>query len=104
MFPSRSSLGVVGLVIATSVGSTARAQEAGNGFLFGAPAGTISLRGGWAIASARSDFFSYTTEVLTLNRSDFSSPSGDAEMTFAANPRTHIALGVSVATRTAGSA
>ena len=104
MSPSRKSLGFVALFIATAAGSTAAcAQETGNGFLFGAPAGTISLRGGWSIATARSDLFAYTTELLTLNRADFSSPSGDAEITFAVSPQTHIAVGVSVASRTKGS-
>src|SRR5689334_18849879 len=52
----------------------ASAQDNGNGFLFGAPAGAFTLRGGWAMPRAKSDLFTFTTQNLTLNRSDFSSP------------------------------
>ncbi len=52
---------------------------AGNGFLFGAPHGTISVRGGFAQPSAGSDVFSFVQEHLTLGRGDFgaSALSGD---------------------------
>jgi len=55
---------------------------AGPGFLLGAPEGTFTLRGGWALASARSDVFSFTTERLTLDRGDFSSPAIAADLAF----------------------
>lgn len=50
------------------------AQRSGDGFLFGEPRATLTIRTGWAHASSRSDLFSYTTELLTLNRGDFSAP------------------------------
>lgn len=70
----------------------ASAQDNGNGFLFGAPAGSITLRGGWALARAKSDLFAFTTENLTLNRSDFSSPDLEADISFRVSPRTEIVL------------
>jgi hypothetical protein len=58
----------------------ARAQEQGRGFLFQPPHGSLTIRGGYALALARSDFFDFTTDELTLNRHDFSSPSLDVEL------------------------
>jgi len=71
---------------------TARAQDTGRGFLFGAPIGSFTIRGGWALAWARSDFFAFTTENLTLNRGDFSSPAIEADLAFRAGPRTQVVV------------
>src|SRR3954467_6436925 len=70
----------------------ARAQDAGKGFLFGAPMGSFTVHAGWALARANSDLFSYTSDLLTLNRSDFSSPDVDADLTFRVSSRTEIVL------------
>ena len=70
----------------------ARAQNAGNGFLFGRPTAVLALRGGWAIPRDQSDLFSYTTELLTLNRRDFSSPDLVADIAFRVTDRTQIVL------------
>jgi hypothetical protein len=51
----------------------ARAQESGDGFLFRAPRGDVSIRGGFNHATAGSDLFSFTTSQLTLTSHDFSS-------------------------------
>ena len=89
MSPFRSTIVVGALVVASAAApSLAGAQDAGNGFLFGAPTGSLTIRGGWAVASAKSDLFAFTTEQLTLNRRDFSSPSGDADLAFFVTPRT----------------
>jgi hypothetical protein len=69
----------------------ARAQvEAGNGYLIGPPTGSVTFRGGWALASANSDLFSFTTSNLTLNRSDFSSPTFGGDFAFRVHPRTDL--------------
>ena len=65
---------------------------AGRGFLLGTPEGTFTLRGGWALASARSDVFSFTTERLTLDRGDFSSPAIAADLSFPINRRTDLVI------------
>jgi len=84
---------IVSLLAAAAVTPVvACAQNAGNGFLFGPPTATFALRGGWAIARAKSDLFSYTTELLTLNRSDFSSPDLVADLAFRITDRTQIVL------------
>jgi outer membrane protein W len=94
----RSSIVFGALVVASAASPYAvGAQDAGSGFLFGAPTGTLTIRGGWAVASAKSDLFAFTTEQLTLNRRDFSSPSGDLDLGFFVTPRTQILASVSVA-------
>ena len=72
--------------------TVAAAQSSGNGFLFGRPSGSIVVRAGYAAANAKSDIFSFTSEQLTLNRRDFSSPSIDVDMAFALGGRTDLLL------------
>jgi len=43
------------------------AQDAGKGFMFGAPSGSFRIDAGWAVAAAGSDLFSFTTNELTLD-------------------------------------
>lgn len=71
---------------------TVRGQESGNGFLFGAPMGSVTLSGGWALAAAHSDLFSYTTDLLTLKHRDFSSPAFGADLAFRVLPRTELVV------------
>jgi outer membrane protein W len=98
MSPLQRSAVFGALLIASAVPpSLVQAQETGNGFLFGAPTGSLTIRGGWAVASAHSDLFAFTTEQLTLSRRDFSSPAGDADLAFFVTPRTQIVASVSVA-------
>jgi outer membrane protein W len=90
---SRSAL-VIAALAATPF--AARAQESGKGFLFGAPEGSFTLRGGWALARANSDLFSFTTNQLTLKRGDFSSPELGADLAVRVRSRTEIVLSSSV--------
>jgi opacity protein-like surface antigen len=92
----RSSFVIGGLAFA-SLTSVARAQDMGNGFFFGTPTGSFVVRGGWAMARAGSDLFSFTTDQLTLNRGDFSSPSGDIDLAFNVTPQWQIVASGSVA-------
>jgi hypothetical protein len=77
---------VVGLAIA----STAAAQSAGDGFLFGAPQSGLTFRLGYAAAAASSDVFAFTTDLLTLDRRDFSGTSLEADYAFRIGRRTHL--------------
>jgi hypothetical protein len=56
---------------ALAVPRAAAQQGAGDGFLFGAPSGSLSLRFGYAAPAAGSDLFSFVTNELTLRRGDF---------------------------------
>jgi hypothetical protein len=58
------------------------AQDSGNGFLFGDPLARITLRAGYAHASANSDLFQETTNLLSLSKSDFSGPTFGGELAF----------------------
>lgn len=68
----------------------AQAQEAGKGFMFGAPSGSFRIDAGWAVAAAGSDLFAFTTNELTLRRRDFSSPTVGGELAFNVRPRTQL--------------
>ncbi|HKI94413.1 MAG TPA: hypothetical protein VJ992_03880 [Gemmatimonadales bacterium] len=59
----------------------------GDGFLFTAPNVTLELRGGWNFARASSDIFSFVDSTLTLNKSDFNSLAGGAELGLRLNDR-----------------
>ncbi len=75
----------------------ARAQSAGDGFLFRPPSGVFTLRGGFDHANAGSDLFSFTTRQLTVGPGDFSGFTFGADFTYRAAPRLDIVLfGVSV--------
>jgi hypothetical protein len=80
------------LVALAATPVTARTQDAGHGFLFGAPIASFTVRGGWALARAHSDFFAFTTENLTLNRADFSSPAIDGDFAIRVSPRTDVLI------------
>jgi hypothetical protein len=89
---SRISRSITIAAALAAIPLAARGQESGNGFLFGAPMGSVTLSGGWALASAHSDLFSYTTDLLTLKRRDFSSPAFGADLAFRLLPRTELVV------------
>ena len=51
----------------------ARAQDGGNGYLFGAPHATFTIRTGYDAPFANSDLWSFVTSTLTAKKSDFGS-------------------------------
>jgi len=73
MRPVRFMVLGLSVVFLLSAAGRARAQSSGEGFLFRAPQGQISVRGGFNHAAAGSDLFSFTTSQLTLSHGDFSS-------------------------------
>lgn len=76
------------LVCSALTASVAAAQVgSGNGYLFGAPFGSLSFRAGYAGASAGSDLFSQVTKDLSLSRGDFSSIGFGMDLAFALRPR-----------------
>jgi len=94
----RSAAGVA-LAMAVAVGSAvavptgvARAQDGGSGFLFREPIVQFTVRGGYALASAGSDVFSFSTRELTVDRSDFSSGTIAGSMSFRLSPRLELAV------------
>ena len=97
---SRLVLGVflpVLLLLGVAAPRLAQAQGSGQGFLFQRPIGSIAVRGGYAHASASSDLFDFVTNTLTLRRNDFSSPTGQVDLSFRVAPRVDIDLGAGIA-------
>ena len=81
----------------------ARAQDEGNGFLFGTPHASLSLRGGLAAPEARGDVFQFVTRQFTLGRNDFRSGVLDADLGFRLSDRVDLALVASYARSLRGS-
>ena len=69
-----------------------QAQSSGDGFLFHEPNARISVRGGYALARAGSDLFEFTTENLTVDKSDFSGLSLGASVGFRVTSRIDFTL------------
>jgi len=67
-------------------------ETSGRGFLFGAPSGSFSIRGGYSGANAGSDVFSFVTNELTLRRGDFGSFSIGGDVSVAISNRFDIVL------------
>jgi len=63
-------------------------------FLFGRPMGSVSIRGSWLFARSGSDWYSFVTDQLTLNRRDFNAPGVVGEVAIALNDRLEAVAGV----------
>jgi hypothetical protein len=87
----------------TAIATPSHAQRAGDGFLFQAPHGTLTLRGGFARPMASSDIFTFTTDQLTVDRSDFSSPMFGTSLGFRLSARNELVFDMSYATVSRGS-
>ncbi len=84
---------VLALAGATLVGRNASAQEAsGDGYLFGAPHGSVAFRVGYAAPRAGSDLFSFVTNELSLRRADFGSFSAGADVALRLRPQLDLVL------------
>jgi opacity protein-like surface antigen len=75
----------------------------GKGFLFGRPRGSITLRGGFAQPSARSDVFNDATQFLTLSRGDFAGGLVGADLGVAVTERLEVQFGIGASVRKVGS-
>ena len=91
--PRRLLLGLGTLFLLGSSVSGAQARGAGSDFRFGAPGATLTLYGGLAMPTARSDLFSFTTDELTVARSDFTTGTLGLDLAFMVGDRTDLVLG-----------
>jgi outer membrane protein W len=81
--------------------AAARAQD---GFLFGVPRGTLTLRGGMANAAARGELFDFVTDTLSLDRKDFGGLALAADFAITTgNPRMAVVLGTGYQSASAAS-
>lgn len=101
----RTTAGAAALLLGAALGAAtpAAAQSAGDGYLFGAPAATLSVHAGLARPSAGSDLFDFATEQLTLDRGDFGGPSLGADLAIALRPRLDLVFGAEYAGRSSRS-
>jgi hypothetical protein len=74
-----------------------QAQSGGDGFLFKHPHVTWSFRGGYAVPSASSDIFSFTTSQLTVARHDFDALTFGTDLAIRLSPRVDLFFGGSYA-------
>lgn len=89
--------------LAPIAAARAQAPESGNGFLFGQPQGSFTIRGGFDRASAGGDLFGFVTDQLTLRRGDFSGPAVGADVALRISPRFDVVLSGAYATASASS-
>ena len=71
------------------------AQGSGDGFRFQRPSGSWSFRGGFAMPSANSDLFSFTTSNLTVNHGAFNALELGADLSFTITPRIDLVFDLS---------
>jgi opacity protein-like surface antigen len=83
--------------VALPCAAAAQMLGSGNGFALGRPSGSFTINAGYALAMARSDLFSFTTNELTINKRDFSSPALGADLTLNVTARTAITVSGSYA-------
>ena len=84
------------LVAGTFLPSALHAQE-GRGFLFSRPGATFNFRTGYDIPRANSDIFSYTSELLTLEKSSFAAPAITVDIGVHLTERLELVAGVGYA-------
>ena len=99
----RVALGVALLALASA--SPLRAQS-GEGYLFGAPHGSVSVRGGWQRPSAGGELFADLTSPqrgLTLTRSQFNGATMGAEIAVKVLPNLDLTFDAAYMSRTAPS-
>lgn len=79
------------ITIAIAITSRAiAAQGTGDGFMFGKPQGSLTIRAGYDRASAASNLFSFTSNRLTLSKASFNSPLIEADLAYRLGDRTDI--------------
>jgi hypothetical protein len=78
----------------TAIALPSHAQTAGDGFLFHAPAGSWTFRGGLAYATANSDVFAFVTDQLTIDRFDFASATVGTSLALRVSQRNDIVIDV----------
>ena len=87
----------------TAPAGVAAQSGAGDGFLFGAPRGSITLRGGFTQPTASSEVWAFSHENLTLGRGDFAGSSVSAEVSYTLTDRYALQVSAGVSGRTVGS-
>lgn len=69
-------------------------------FMLGRPRASVGVRGGWMVASAKSDIFDFVTEQLTLEKSSFNTPGFGADVSISLKPRLDLVAGIDLSKST----
>jgi hypothetical protein len=81
------------LLLGIIVGSSpVLAQDNGNGFLFGTPRASFTVRGGLVAPNAQGDLFDFVTNQFTIRRGSFRAPMVDADLAFRLTPQLDLAF------------
>ena len=99
----RTATLALGALLAVGAATPLHAQRSGNGYLFGEPEARLTLRGGYAHATAGSDVFAQSIDLLTINKSDFSGLTMGAEAGVAFTSRLELSLDASFSHAAKGS-
>ena len=91
-FPGRRRPHCWALALLLLAATPAAAQSAD--FLFRKPSVTFGVRGGWAVPRAQSEIFVFTTEQLTVDRSDLSGFAFQADLAARVRDRLDVVLSV----------
>ena len=63
-------------------------------FFFGRPKATVGVRGNWLFARAKSDWYSFVTDQLLVDKKDFNAPGIATDVGFAVSRRAEAVVGV----------
>jgi hypothetical protein len=99
---SRAPL-VAGALLALGAFAPLHAQSSGDGFMFHAPEGRLTLRAGYDHANANSDIFAQSTNFLTLRKGDFSGVTLGGEVAVSLGSRFDISADLSYSHKSKGS-
>lgn len=94
---------VAGAILALGTFAPVHAQSSGDGYMFHAPEGRLTLRAGYDHANARSDVFDQSVDLLTLKRGDFSGLTLGAEAALSIGSRFDVSADLSFSHKTKGS-
>ena len=94
---------VAGVLLALGAVAPLRAQSSGDGFMFHAPDGRLTLRAGYDHANAHSDIFDQSVDLLTLKRGDFSGFTMGAEAGVSIGSRFDVSADIAFSHKSKGS-
>jgi hypothetical protein len=96
MGPRTAAFRMAGVLLAAALlgAAPARAQSTGDGFLFRTPRGSLSIRAGYDRALAGGDLFSFVTNEMTLQKSDFGGFAVAGDLAATLSPRLDLVFGV----------
>ena len=94
---------VAGALLLVGAMAPLHAQSSGDGYMFHAPQGRLTLRTGYDHANAGSDVFTQSTDLLTLKKADFSGITLGAEAALSLGSRFDVSADFAFTHKTKGS-